>query len=130
MISKSKTDREFCNCHDDTCNIVTELWGYPEIYLAMCTEKKILIYDLNITWQFKIQLMFVENVLSAVSNSSSAFGEDDDDFQQPGSFRTPGNLKQVKILKTTFNLTIVNSIYIYVLSKWHHDSVTTVWCIL
>ncbi|XP_048740276.2 Fanconi anemia group J protein homolog [Ostrea edulis] len=36
----------------------------------------------------------IKNVLSAVSNSSSAFGEDDDDFQQPGSFRTPGNLKQ------------------------------------
>lgn len=32
--------------------------------------------------------------MNAVSASPSAFDEDDDDFKQPGSFRTPGTTKQ------------------------------------
>ncbi|XP_065934696.1 Fanconi anemia group J protein homolog isoform X1 [Magallana gigas] len=36
----------------------------------------------------------ISSVLNAVSASPSAFDDDDDDFKQPGSFRTPGNTKQ------------------------------------
>ncbi|XP_061197315.1 Fanconi anemia group J protein homolog [Saccostrea echinata] len=37
----------------------------------------------------------IKNVLSAISASPSGFGDnDEEDFQQPGNFRTPGNLKQ------------------------------------
>lgn len=43
-------------------------------------------------------LHYFEGVLNAVSASPSAFDdEDDDDFKQPGSFRTPGNTKQVDV---------------------------------
>lgn len=42
-------------------------------------------------------LHYFEGVLNAVSASPSAFDDDDDDFKQPGTFRTPGNTKQVDV---------------------------------
>lgn len=42
-------------------------------------------------------LHYFEGVLNAVSASPSAFDDDDDDFKQPGTFRTPGTTKQVDV---------------------------------
>lgn len=42
-------------------------------------------------------LHYFEGVLNAVSASPSAFDDNDDDFKQPGSFRTPGTTKQVLV---------------------------------
>lgn len=42
-------------------------------------------------------LHYFEGVLNAVSASPSAFDDDDDDFKQPGTYRTPGTTKQVDV---------------------------------